>query len=52
MVLEIIYPTMSVNVLYKIGRGQSSLGNLTQEETLLFEVLVTLRDSAACAEIC
>lgn len=36
----------------EMGRGQSSLGNWTLEETLLFEVLVSPRTSVACTEIC
>lgn len=43
---------VSCYVTEKMGRGQTSLGNWTLEETLVFEVPATLRDSAACAEIC
>lgn len=53
MALGVKYVAVSaVMQLKKMGRGQTSLGNWTLEETLLFEVPATLRDSAACAEIC
>lgn len=51
MALGVKYVALSaVMQLKKMGRGQTSLGNW--KETLLFEVPATLRDSAACAEIC